>query len=43
LQKADELFITNAIIGIQSITTYKKNEFSTKVAAILADELRNLI
>jgi len=43
LQKADELFITNAIIGIQSITKYKKNEFSTKVAAILADELRNLI
>ena len=28
LQKADELFITNVIIGIQPITKYRKKEFA---------------
>jgi len=32
LQKADELFITNVITGIQSITKYRKKEFNTTVA-----------
>ena len=27
LQKADEVFITNAIVGIQPVTKYKKNTF----------------
>ena len=32
LQKADELFITNAISGIIPITKYRKKEFSKKVS-----------
>ncbi len=32
LQKADELFITNSIVGIQSITKYRKKEFTTVTA-----------
>ena len=32
LQKADELFITNVIKGIQPITKYRKKNFTTKVA-----------
>ena len=32
IQKADELFITNSIIGIQPVTRYRKKEFSTRVA-----------
>lgn len=32
LQKADELFITNVILGIQSITKYRKKEFATSFA-----------
>ena len=35
LQKADELFITNSIIGIQPITKYRKKTYETKVAADL--------
>lgn len=35
LQKADELFITNMILGIQPVTKYRKKEFQTQ----LADEL----
>ncbi|SDS09250.1 branched-chain amino acid aminotransferase [Polaribacter sp. KT25b] len=29
IQKADEVFITNAIIGVQKITNYKKKKFTT--------------
>ena len=37
LQKADELFLTNIIIGIQPITHYKKKRFSTEISkSILA-------
>jgi branched-chain amino acid aminotransferase len=43
LLKADELFITNAIIGIQSVTKYKKKEFSIEVAKELVSELNELI
>ena len=32
LQKADELFITNIIVGIQPILKYRKKEFSTKIS-----------
>ena len=43
LQKADEIFITNVIVGIQPITQYKKNTFSTKVSKELALALSVLI
>lgn len=32
LQKADELFVTNVIKGIQPITKYRKKEYETKTA-----------
>ena len=32
LQKADELFVTNVIKGIQPITKYRKKEYETKVS-----------
>lgn len=31
IQKADEVFITNAIVGIQSVTNYRKKEFTTDI------------
>lgn len=39
LQKADELFVTNTIMGIQPITKYRKKEFSATVAADLLKKL----
>ncbi|MBP6182184.1 aminotransferase class IV [Flavobacterium sp.] len=39
LQKADELFITNVIKGIQPITRYRKKEFVTKFATKLVEKL----
>ena len=39
LQKADELFITNAIVGIQPITKYRKKAFSNTVAKDLLGKL----
>lgn len=35
LQKADELFITNVIKGIQPITKYRKKEFASAIASKL--------
>lgn len=35
LQKADELFITNVISGVQSITRYRKKDFQNKFAVKL--------
>lgn len=32
LQKADELFITNVIVGIQPVTKYRKKEYNMEVA-----------
>jgi len=32
LQKADEIFLTNVIIGVQSVSKYRKKEFSNTVA-----------
>lgn len=42
IQKADEVFLTNAIVGIQSITNYRKKKFNTQVANVLAGELSSL-
>ena len=39
LQKADELFVTNAIIGIQPVTKYRKKAFETKLGL----ELRTML
>lgn len=39
LQKADELFTTNVIKGIQPITKYRKKIFTNKVAKILLQKL----
>lgn len=39
LQKADELFITNSIIGIRPITKYRKKEFNDVVARDLLGKL----
>lgn len=43
LQKADELFITNVIKGIQPITKYRKKEFTTNLATILVQKLNESI
>lgn len=43
LQKADELFVTNVIAGIQPITKYRKKEFKTEVAKELLEQLNALI
>jgi branched-chain amino acid aminotransferase len=43
LQKADELFITNVILGIQPITKYRKKEFETKLANQLLTKLNQSI
>jgi branched-chain amino acid aminotransferase len=42
LQKADELFITNAILGIKPITKYRKKQFGTTVAKSLLGRLNAL-
>ena len=39
LQKADEMFMTNAIIGIQNVSKYRKKEYSSKVAKSLIGKL----
>ena len=39
LQKADELFITNAIVGIQPITKYRKKNYANTVAKNLLGKL----
>lgn len=43
LQKADELFITNVIVGIQPITKYRKKEFETKLSNGLLAKLNQAI
>jgi branched-chain amino acid aminotransferase len=43
LQKADELFLTNVIKGIQPITKYRKKEFSTNIANQLLEKLNKKI
>ncbi|MEK8180951.1 aminotransferase class IV [Flavobacterium buctense] len=43
LQKADELFLTNVIVGIQPITKYRKKEFETKLSNELLAKLNQSI
>ncbi len=42
LQKADELFITNSILGIRPITHYRKKEYQNEVAKNLIGKLNAL-
>ena len=42
IQKADEVFITNAIVGIQSVTQYRKKTFITEVGTKLKNSLKLL-
>ena len=42
IQKADEVFITNSIIGIQGVTNYRKKEFKTTVSSKLKANLKLL-
>ena len=39
IQKADEVFITNAIIGIQTVTNYRKKVFKTAIGSKLKSSL----
>lgn len=43
LQKADELFLTNVIMGIQPITKYRKKEFTSNLAHLLLQKLNESI
>lgn len=43
LQKADELFLTNVITGIQPITKYRKKEFTSDLAYLLVQKLNESI
>jgi len=43
LQKADELFLTNVITGIQPITKYRKKEFTSNLAHLLLQKLNESI
>ncbi len=43
LQKADELFVTNVIKGIQPITHYRKKTYVSIVALQLLDEINKLV
>lgn len=39
LQKADELFVTNVIQGVQSVTKYRKKDFTNEFATRIINEL----
>ena len=39
LQKADEIFISNTVVGIQSISKYRKKHFSSTIAKVLIQKL----
>lgn len=43
LQKAEELFITNVIVGIQPISKYRKKEYQNKFAKELIEKINTLI
>ncbi len=43
LQKADELFITNVIKGIQPITKYRKKEYATNLSRLILQKLNDII
>ena len=42
IQKADEVFITNTIIGIQPVTNYRKKKFETTIGKRLSNNLKVL-
>lgn len=42
IQKADEVFITNSVIGVQPVTKYKKKEFDVAISSKIAQELKIL-
>ena len=39
LQKTDEIFLTNAIVGIQPVSKYRKKEFTSEIAFYLRDKM----
>lgn len=43
LQKGDEIFLTNTSVGIQSVTKYRKKEYSTLFADSLIGKLNTLL
>ena len=43
IQKADEVFITNAISGVQSVTNYRKKKFTTVIGNKLKSSLNFLM
>ena len=43
IQKADEVFITNAIVGIQPVTNYRKKVFISEVSEKLMSSLKVLM
>jgi branched-chain amino acid aminotransferase len=43
IQKADELFVTNVIIGVQPISKYRKKEFSNSFSKMLVDMLNETL
>ena len=43
LQKADELFVTNVIKGIQPITQYRKKTFATDISVQLLKKLNEMV
>ncbi len=40
IQKADEVFLTNSIVGVQPVTNYRKKTFETKVSQKLKQSLQ---
>lgn len=42
LQKADEMFVTNVIAGIQPVSKYRKKEYTSEVAKTLLGRLNTL-
>ena len=42
IQKADEVFITNAVIGVQAVTSYKKKTFTTDFSNKISASLKIL-
>ena len=43
LQKGKELFLTNAISGVQAITKYRKKSYTTEIVARIKEELNKLV
>ena len=42
MQKANEVFVTNAIMGVQPVTKYRKKEYATSIGEKLASSLKLL-